>query len=101
MVYKKHIDRLFRELRNSGYFAAQDFWCCQSCAWNNIDDKYKKVVFYHRQDKENAFKGKHMVDSLWLAWDGNGQEICKIIENCGLKYSWDGTENKRIAVLPL
>ena len=101
MVYKENINKMFREFRKAGYYAKQDFWCCQSCGWSALTDQQaEKAIFYHRQDKEGAFDGVRLVDSLMLAWSGDGNEICNILKNYGLKVEWDGSPDKRIAILP-
>ena len=43
----------FKDLRKAGYFARQNFTCCQSCAWAEIpEEKSDKVVFYHAQEAQ-------------------------------------------------
>jgi hypothetical protein len=98
MVTKQQINKVFRELRKFGYFAKQNWWCCQSCGWADISDEEQKVVFYHDQDAD-AIENMVLVRPLYLAWRGNGEEICDIIRSCGLSISWDGSEDKRIAIL--
>jgi len=107
MVYKKDINKLFRELRKAGFYAKQDYWCCQSCGWADVPAGTQKVVFYHNQDTERAFGGTHyLVDGLMLAWGGQAstkvivRELSKTIINCGLKFSWDGSEDSRFEILP-
>jgi hypothetical protein len=91
---KQKINFAFRELRKAGYFAKQNFWCCQSCGWYAVPENAKKVVFYHNQDLDR-FK---RTGELMLAWGGNGSEICRIFEHAGLVAEWDGTDDKRIAI---
>lgn len=92
---KKILTKAFRELRKAGYFAKQNFWCCQSCAWADIpDDKAGKAVFYHAQDNSELRK----TGSCHLAWSGDANEIIKILNDNGVKTSWDGSENKRIKI---
>lgn len=102
MTTKDKVNKAFRLLRKAGYFAQQDYWCCQSCAWNAVpEDSYDsgKVVFYHHQDND-AWKGKELGKRLYLAWAGDGNEIVRIIQSVGLATEWDGTENNRIQILP-
>jgi len=92
---KEQINKAFKELRRVGYFAKQDFWCCQSCGWGAMTDKEaEKAVFYHRQDLER-FKE---TGELMLAWSGNGAEIVRIFEHFGLKINWNGLGDTRISV---
>lgn len=91
---KQKINAAFRELRKAGYFAKQDFWCCQSCGWRAIPEYAKKVVFYHRQDLDKFRR----TGELMLAWAGNGSEICRIFEYVGLTFEWDGTKDNRISI---
>lgn len=89
------LDKLFEALEQVGYFARQNFMCCQTCACYEIPESYsKKYVFYHEQDTENAISS----NSLHLAWAGNGKEIVKLAEEAGLSVEWEGTEAKRIQV---
>lgn len=84
----------FRALRKAGYFAKQNFWCCQSCAWHAVpEERADRAVFYHQQDKEGLLRG---AGSVHLAWSGDGHEICRILNENGIETEWDGSENKRI-----
>ena len=86
----------FKELRKAGYFAKQNFWCCQSCAWHAVpEERADRVVFYHKQDKESLARS----GSVHLAWSGNGHEICRILNENGIATEWEGNENKRILAL--
>ena len=90
------LNKAFRALRKAGYFAKQNFWCCQSCGWVAMtDEQAEKAVFYHGQDNDQKVKG----EPFHLAWSGNGQEICDILNANGVKTSWEGTANKRIQVI--
>jgi len=54
MTTKEKITKAFKEIRKNGYFARQNFLCCQSCGWASIpEQKVEKAVFYHRQDNES------------------------------------------------
>ena len=93
---KTNLTLAFEELRKLGYFARQNFWCCQSCAWYAIpEDKSEKAVFFHGQDaadlKENG--------SCYLSWDGNGEEIVSVFNKHGIKTEWDGDKAKRIKII--
>ena len=92
---KSNLNKAFKALRKSGYFAEQNFTCCQSCAWAEIpDEQSEKAVFYHRQDADDLKEN----GSCHLAWAGDGKEIVKILEENGVKTEWEGTDNKRIKI---
>ena len=84
----------FQKLRKAGYFARQNFTCCQSCGWAEVpENKSEKAVFYHSQDNgdiENGF--------VHLAWSGEGQEIVDILKTEFKDIEWDGTTSKRIKI---
>lgn len=85
----------FKELRNRGYFAKQNFMCCQSCGWAAIrEDKADRAVFSHAQDHADYQRG----DDLYLSWSGNGHEIVRVLESFGIAVDWDGSESNRIVV---
>lgn len=93
---ENNLTKGFRELRKHGYFARQNFMCCQSCGWAEVPDgRGDKVVFYHQQDNERKVKN----ESFHLAWSGDGHEIQRILESCGVKTKWDGDNKKRIEVV--
>lgn len=104
MTTKAQVNKAFRDLRKAGYIARQNFWCCMSCGFSAMQQKYpdaKKVVFYHNQDNEAWDKDtKTLTDRLYLAWDGDGAEIVDILEKAGLEVIWNGTEGMRIGILP-
>ena len=92
--FKDKITAAFRQLRKHGYFAKQSFWCCSSCAWSDIpEDKVEKVVFYNKQSADGLKTGE-----VYLQWSGNGDEICNIFNQCGLRVSWEGSEDKAIVI---
>ena len=85
----------FKALRSLGYFARQDFMCCQSCAWSEVPDgKEDKVVFYHRQDKQGMLKD----GECYLGWAGDGTEICYTLRSFGFTVEWDGSDGNRILI---
>ena len=94
-IDKSRITKAFSELRKLGYFARQNFLCCQSCAWYEVPkDKSEKVVFYHNQDNDNLkSEGK-----CHLAWAGDGNEIVSVLNKHGVKTEWDGSSNTRIKI---
>ncbi len=87
------LTKAFKALRKAGYFARQNFWCCQTCGWADVpEEKEDKVVFYHAQDNDDRKKGQ----PFHVAWSGDGHEICRIFQEAGITTTWDGSGNKRI-----
>ena len=90
------LNSAFKELRKFGYFARQNFMCCQNCGWHAIPEgQTDKAVFFHQQDNDSKKEGK----SFCLAWSGDGQQICDILNRNGVVTEWDGSESKRIEVV--
>ena len=90
-----NLKRAFAELRKEGYFAYQNFMCCQSCAWGEIPDELsEKVVFYHAQDNDDKKAGR----PFFLAWAGNAPYITRVLNKYGIETKWSGDENERILV---
>jgi hypothetical protein len=87
----------FKALRRKGYFAKQNFLCCQSCGWAEINELGydDKAVFYHVQDYHDYKDGQ----DFFLAWRGDGNEIVKTLNKYGVQTLWNGEDNKRIKVL--
>jgi hypothetical protein len=93
---KNKITSAFKELRKQGYFARQNWQCCQSCGWAAVpNNKGEKVVFYHNQDKEILNKN----GECFLAWSGDGDEIIKILTKHDIKVEWDMDPNTRIKII--
>jgi hypothetical protein len=90
----KPLTKAFCELRKRGYFARQNWMCCQSCGWAAIPDGYDKAVFYHAQDADRL----KATGGTMLAWHGDGAEICLVLQEAGLATDWCGAEDKRIYV---
>lgn len=89
------LDGAFKALRSRGYFARQNFWCCQSCGCYAVPkESSEKYVFYHRQDAERLKKD----GGTMLAWNGDGYEIVKVCLEAGLTVKWNGKESTRIWV---
>lgn len=96
MIDKSKLTAAFKDLRKLGYFARQNFLCCQSCGWSAIpNEKNEKVCFYHAQDADHMKEG----GDLYLAWAGDGNEIQDVLEKHGLATEWAGTNNDRIMVI--
>jgi hypothetical protein len=87
------IAKAFRTLRKLGYFARQNWMCCQGCGWAAVPDQ-DKVVFYHSQDREHFIE----TGNLYLSWSGDGEEIVKAFHEAGLCVKWDGDTGTRILV---
>lgn len=98
-VTTSKLNKLFRAFRKAGYLAKQNFWCCQTCALSAIPDDVNKYVYYHRQDAD-AIVNKELVRPLHLKWAGDGWEICKIIGDNGMSYSWTHDTDKTIEIRP-
>lgn len=104
---KQVFNNMFKTFRKEGFIARQNYLCCQNCAWNAVESDYdadenSKIVFYHGQDAE-AFEGKTLTRTLYLAWQGtgaDGRKIREIIEEHGFEVDWDGTNGMRIGVKP-
>ena len=95
--FKASLTQAFRALRKEGYWARQNWQCCQTCGWANVpQEKGDKAVFYHAQD------ARHLRDDepeVWLAWSGDGGKIVDILKEF-VKVDWDGSANKRILCSP-
>lgn len=90
------LNKAFKELRKLGYFARQNFWCCQNCGWYAVpEEKKNKAVFYHAQDNEDRMKG----NPFYIAWDGDGNEICRVFNECGITTEWNGEPGTRIKIV--
>lgn len=102
MTTKQQVNNGFRLLRKAGYFAKQNFWCCRSCGLSAIpEDKSEKYVFYHNQDNDAWNRKSRTLDKkLYLAWNGDCEEICNILTSVGLSLEHHGGREKRIAILP-
>ena len=92
------VTKAFTELEKIGYFAKENFWCCQSCGWSAVPEGVEKVVFYHEQDNE-SWGADYLEHGLYLAWNGDCKEIKNILESCGLKVEHDESEDTRIMIL--
>lgn len=94
MNKKENLNKAFRELRKLGYFARQDFYCCQSCGWAAIPMDAKKVVFYHHQDAAELKKN----DECYLSWTGDRDEIAEVLERNGVLKSNPKDESQRFEI---
>ena len=87
---KKNLNAAFRLLRRRGYFAAQNFCCCQSCAWEEVPGNGDKAVFYHKQSAARLAES----GECYLSWSGNKDEIAAILMTFGVLKEIPATENK-------
>jgi hypothetical protein len=89
------LNKAFKELTEKGYFAKQNFSCCQSCGWAEIDDdKSDKVVFYHQQDNDNLKE----TGKCYLSWAGDGHVIVEVLNRHGILTNWNCSEDTRIEI---
>lgn len=89
--FKEQLNTSFKELRKKGYFARQNFQCCQSCGWSMVpNEKEKEAVFYHRQDTETISDGH-----VYLSWAGNGYFLYHHFSQY-FNVEWNGSECNRI-----
>ena len=99
---KNLITKAFKLLRNKGYFAKQNYYCCTNCGWSAIpEDKADHAVFYHNQNAESFEKDGNIrkKDILYLAWSGNGKEIVEILQSVNFKVVWNGKEETKIGLM--
>jgi hypothetical protein len=90
-----NLSKAFKDLRKHGYFARQNFMCCQNCGWHAVPEgKEDKVVFFHNQDNVEKLKG----EPLYLAWSGDGNLICDVLRDNGMDVDWNGDTGTRIRV---
>jgi hypothetical protein len=91
---KSAITKAFAALRKAGYFAKQNWQCCQSCGFAAVPEGKTQIVFYHAQDRTTLNEqGK-----CYLSWSGDGKEITKILNENGVETEWDGNDNTRILI---
>ena len=91
---KNNLNKAFRELRKAGFFAKQNFECCNTCGWALVPGEQKNVVFYHYQAAQRL-KNKGVT---YLSWSGNAQQIISILESNHIKTEWDGSNNTKIQI---
>ncbi len=89
------IERAFEELRAFGYFAKQNFQCCQSCGCAAVPEEFaERYVFYHYQDAEDLERD----GSCYLAWAGDFGLIERILHRNGIYTEHDGEPGTRIYI---
>ena len=100
---KKVFNQMFKSFRANGFKARQNFTCCQSCGWAEMEDiagDNENIVFYHNQDNDAFGSDGYLEGTIYLAWNGDGSKIKQIAEDFGYTVDWDGTEGKRIGIVP-
>jgi hypothetical protein len=90
----ERLQPVFDRLKRHGYFAEQNWKCCQSCGCAAIPSYQDKFVFYHEQDAERMEER----DSVYLTWSGDGRLIRDTFRKAGFKVEWDGSEDKRLLI---
>jgi hypothetical protein len=118
MINKDKLNTAFRQMRNAGLVARQNFTCCGSCAGYELTTnisampskkRAKGVCFYHRQDAwwlnlggdlylsfgpvDSAEHGQIGLETVQI-----GRLVVRCLELAGLAYEWDGTASQRILV---
>jgi hypothetical protein len=90
-----NLSKAFAELRKKGYFARQNFWCCQTCGWAALtDEQAERAVFYNEQDYADYKRGQ----DVYLSWAGDGEFISQILTKHKLELEWDRSPSKRIMI---
>jgi hypothetical protein len=101
--FNKRLGKGFRNIRAQGYFARQNFWCCQTCGCHAVpDDKADAYVFYHEQDAGNLRQSQKEGDNVgvYLSWAGDPLVIQKAFEDAGCAVRHNGLSNTRIWIEP-
>lgn len=94
MENKKLLNKAFSQLRKLGFFARQNFWCCQNCGWSDIPSEKRNVVFYHKQDMDCLKE----TGICFLSHRGDGTKIVEVLKEHGIGVEWDGSNLTRIKI---
>jgi hypothetical protein len=89
---RTNLTKAFSKLRQAGFFARQNFQCCQSCGCAAIPEGVENYVFYHSQDREDLRES----GSCYLAFGGDGHKIVKVLNEAGVRTEWNGSDSQRI-----
>ena len=93
---KEQIHEAFLALNEIGYNTRENFECCDSCAWAELENRGAdtKAVFYHAQQNERVKAG---IEPIYLSWRGDATEI---IAELGVFFAcnWEGSDNYKIQV---
>jgi hypothetical protein len=101
VLRKELVNEVFKAIRKKGYKAVQSFSCCGSCGFSEMENlKAEKFVFTTKQDTfESDYNGKYTNYTLYLKWEGNGQEIVDAINSVdGVVAVWDGSETTCVGI---
>ena len=92
---RRALARGFRALEERGYFAKQNWQCCQSCGCRAVPDEFaRRYVFYHAQDADDLRER----GETHLAWGGDGHEIVEVLRAEGLRVEWNGSSSRRMLI---
>lgn len=102
----------FAELRQRGFLARQNYYCCGGCGMYAMNERVKEmaiknkkvrgVVFYHNQDNARRKEGKdfHLnFAGVGVPTESVGHEIVATLNRNGIVTEWDGSATTRIRIL--
>jgi hypothetical protein len=93
---RQEIHEAFLALNKIGYDTRENFECCDTCAWAELQDRGadSKAVFYHAQQDERVRAG---LEPIYLSWRGNATEI---IAELGVFFAcnWNGSDAYKIEI---
>jgi len=118
----KMFEHLFKEFRNAGLLTLEGELCCNNCSGTEVTNRAvakikegaKKedivgCVYYHEQE-EDSYKETRTLHLAYGPMDSTefgvigittvecGELICKIVEENGFKFEWDGSGARKIKV---
>lgn len=96
--FREQLAKAFLALRQSGIYAEQNWTCCQSCGFAEMETEKgakanSKVLFYHGQDEEKLSQG-----SIYLAHRNIKDTDLQALRDAGLVVEWNGNIGVRIRV---
>jgi hypothetical protein len=93
----------FAKLNKQGIFAAQNWMCCCTCGRYAIKTEMglgddATYVYYHdqREAELRDLEERGEPCEVRLDWNGDGEQICKILRESGLGVDWDGSNWIRV-----
>lgn len=109
---KRALRRAFKEMRQQGIIAEEDWTCCMSCGvaeMRAVADECPPHLrepigycFYHAQDAENLAETGDAMLAFGSFGEGDGEDvqIGRMVLDCltraGVAVEWDGSERHRI-----
>lgn len=93
------IRKAFKELRSDGWFAEQDFMCCQTCGLAETPDD-KPYIFYHIQDTDTLNDYGYTYLSFGQMTDRQMKHCVSVLDKHMLCPEWDGDYKTRIRINP-